>query len=92
MADFPTTRYFDFSRQRPDRAIILNEWIVRTFTAPEVTPTRVRAEREHTAAGCGDWQPRKPLAFSGVAQVEKGQGRLFPCTTSKAYPLLEAHS
>jgi len=55
MADFPTTRYFDFSRQRPDRAIILNEWIVRTFTAPEVTATqadgRIRCWKRIPEAG-----------------------------------------
>jgi hypothetical protein len=30
------------------------------------------------AAGCGEWQPRKSLAFFGVDQVEKGHGRLLP--------------
>jgi hypothetical protein len=37
-----------------------------------------------SAAGCGERQPRKPLAFSGVAQGEKGHGRLFPRTVSNA--------
>jgi autotransporter-associated beta strand protein len=32
------------------------------------------------AAGCSDRQHRKPLAILGVAQVEKGQGRLLPRT------------
>ena len=36
--------------------------------------------------GCGDRQPRKPSAFSGVAQVEKGHGGLFPRTVSSRSP------
>ena len=33
--------------------------------------------RKLATAGSGDWQSRKPSAFSGVAQMEKRQGSLF---------------
>ncbi len=29
-----TTQYFQYTRQRPDRAIILDEWIERVFKNP----------------------------------------------------------
>lgn len=32
---FKTTKYFQATRSRPDRAIIRNEWIVRVLDAPE---------------------------------------------------------
>lgn len=55
MADFPTTRYFDFSRQRPDRAIILKEWIIRTVTAADATAVqkdgRIRCWKRIPEAG-----------------------------------------
>jgi hypothetical protein len=39
-----------------------------------------RLWNKSAAARCGDWQPWKPLVFSGVAQVEKGRGGLFSRT------------
>jgi hypothetical protein len=38
------------------------------------------------AAGSGGRRPQKTLAFLGVAQVEKGHGRLFPRATRFAAP------
>ncbi len=32
-----TTRYFEHMRQRPDRAIILEEWILRVIDSPDRT-------------------------------------------------------
>jgi hypothetical protein len=32
-----TTRYFEYMRQRPDRAIILEEWILRVVDCPDRT-------------------------------------------------------
>ncbi|MFZ0428474.1 MAG: hypothetical protein WAO20_10190 [Acidobacteriota bacterium] len=34
MSSFPTTEYFRDTRSRPDRAQILDEWIVTAITAP----------------------------------------------------------
>jgi hypothetical protein len=39
-----------------------------------------RLWKKPAAAGCGDWRPPKTSAFWGVAQVEKGDGWLFPRT------------
>ncbi|MDO9301061.1 MAG: hypothetical protein Q7T89_06740 [Anaerolineales bacterium] len=42
-----TTQYFQYTRQRPDRAIILDEWIERVFKNPlrEETQTDGRIRR-----------------------------------------------
>ena len=34
MAAFPTTDYFKHTRARPDRAVILDEWIERAMRRP----------------------------------------------------------
>ena len=34
MRAFPSTRYFEYIRSRPDRAIILDEWIVHVIEHP----------------------------------------------------------
>ena len=35
MRDHPTTKYFHHVRQRPDRVIILDDWIAQVIEAPE---------------------------------------------------------
>jgi hypothetical protein len=35
MQPFPRTQYFEHARCRPDRSLILDEWILRTVSAPE---------------------------------------------------------
>ncbi len=35
MLAYPTTAYFRHVRQRPDRGIIADEWIIRTIQKPE---------------------------------------------------------
>jgi len=35
MARFPVTSYFSHTRSRPDRAIILDEWIERAIQQPD---------------------------------------------------------
>lgn len=35
MNDHPTTKYFQHVRRRPDRVMILDEWISQAIEAPE---------------------------------------------------------
>jgi hypothetical protein len=55
MLDHPVTDYFRHIRQRPDRSIIQDEWIVRVISDPEVVEVqsddRVRCWKRIPEAG-----------------------------------------